>query len=168
MQITLPENTTHIVICTSDSRGENNNKQQQRSNHHKSVTLDINPDSGCRSSCFHNRDPNISNESSCSCNNPMPKEDLSSYGNHMQIPPSSTPLSINAGPHSLKATEGDRSERNIQISNPGNPKYTIDSVNNEEYVGDEDGNRKTNYNCSECGKCYSTSSNLARHRQTHR
>ena len=168
MQITLPENTTHIVICTSDSRGENNNKQQQRSNHHKSVTLDINPDSGCRSSCHHNRDPNISNESNCSCNNPMPKEDPSSYGNHMQIPPSSTPLSINAGPHSLIPTEVDRSERNIQISNTGNPKYTIDSVNNEEYINDEDGNRKTNYNCSECGKCYSTSSNLARHRQTHR
>ena len=167
MQITLPENTTHIVICTSDARGENNNKQQQRS-HHKSVTLDINPDSGCRKSFCHNRDPNILNERSCSCNNPIPKEDLNGYGNQMQIHPQPKPLPITDGLHSLKTSEVDRSERNIQIANTGNPKYTIDSVNNEEYVNDEDGNRKTNYNCSECGKCYSTSSNLARHRQTHR
>ena len=43
MQITLPENTTHIVICTS-GRG-NNNEQNKDNNSNTSLTLDIKPNS---------------------------------------------------------------------------------------------------------------------------
>ena len=152
MQITLPENTTHIVICTS-GRG-NGNDQINGNNSSTSVTLDINPKSS--------EAPIYKNVKKV--------QEIEAYGspntnsfNNISINNSNQ---IFSSPNSITATttknliDGRREKSDV-------PEGYLHEVSSNDDSINESG-KKSNYNCSECGKSYSTSSNLARHRQTHR
>ena len=152
MQITLPENTTHIVICTS-GRG-NNNDQINGNNSSTSVTLDINPKSS-EAPIYKNikqvqeikahGSPNSNSFNDISINN----------SNQIFTSPNSAAITT-----TNNLNDG-RREKSVAPEGHLHETYSNDDSINES-------GKKSNYNCSECGKSYSTSSNLARHRQTHR
>ena len=160
MQITLPENTTHIVICTS-GRG-NNNEQTKDNNSNTSLTLDIKPNSS-GTSLFDNVGKlqeirGIANTKVKHINN-ISMNDRAHY----------FPSTIKVAMHLETKTKDMADDGNEQGGS--NLTNTQEGCLRETSTNDEfgsDGGKKSHYNCSECGKSYSTSSNLARHRQTHR
>ena len=149
MQITLPENTTHIVICTSGAKG-NNNKNDMGTN---SLTLDINPDSNGQPNGSYCNQGSLCHKNGCRCSRDLTIKQV----------PANLPTVL----HSSFKTNAecnlngynDVTATNSHIKEPILPETDRDSIER---------NRQSNYNCGECGKTYSTSSNLARHRQTHR
>ena len=134
MQITLPENTTHIVICTSN---RNNNNQTSNSSHN-SVTLDINPNGG---------------EAEC-CN----RSNIS----HI---PTTAPSPGYFGAEVIKSVVDSVEKKMVKTNEACNVKTAPPILSG---ISNNGGGKRAHYNCAECGKTYSTSSNLARHRQTHR
>ena len=98
MQITLPENATHIVICTA-------------SNERKEIQL-----------------------------------------------PRFTPINPTK-PQQHQVQQVPKKKPHITGQNPDDP---------PKIVANKKTSSKLEHSCSECGKKYSTSSNLARHKQTHR
>ena len=152
MQITLPENTTHIVICTS-GRG-NNNDQINGNNSSTSVTLDINPKSSAAP--IYKNIKQVQEIKAYESPNANSFNDIS-INNSNQI--FSSPNSA-ASTTTNNLIDG-RKEKSIAPEGHLHEPFSNDDLNNES-------GKKSNYNCSECGKSYSTSSNLARHRQTHR
>ena len=159
MQITLPENTTHIVICTS-GRGNNNKPIGNALNN--SVTLDINSGSGGDTCC--NRS-NLSGMKDCNCRNNVPGEYPIVNKSNIHVASSTNTSHMNYAtnliPNAAVCTENNVANKcNDNDEHPIDPLEADDSGN--------DGSKKAQYNCAECGKSYSTSSNLARHRQTHR
>ena len=152
MQITLPENTTHIVICTS-GRG-NNNDQINGNNSSTSVTLDINPKSSAAP--IYKNIKQVQEIKTHGSPNSNSFNDIS-INNSNQI--FSSPNSA-ASTTTNNLIDG-RKEKSIAPEGHLHEPFSNDDSINES-------GKKSNYNCSECGKSYSTSSNLARHRQTHR
>ena len=114
VELTVPENTTHIVICTSnDVRNANNN-----------ISVDLATPLGPSNNTLHG--PSLNGD-------PGYEEEIDPPSMASQVPPPTIvvkPAKIMSKPNAL--------------------------------------NKKNDYTCLECGKTYSTSSNLARHRQTHR
>ena len=160
MQITLPENTTHIVICTS-GRG-NNNEQIKDNNSSTSLTLDINPNSS-GTSLFENVEK--LQEIKGFANTKIKHINNVSINNRAQFVPSSNKVAMHLGTKT-KDMADDGNEKGDYNSINSQEGYLTETSTNDEF-GNESGKR-SHYNCSECGKSYSTSSNLARHRQTHR
>ena len=154
MQITLPENTTHIVICTS-GRGKNNNQIGQVSNN--SVTLDINPDGSGGPCC--NR-ASLSSIHDSACNNSIREDDPMMKQHRVATTKDTSGLSF--GTRLVKGVVDCVEKDFVNSSDPRD----VTTISSDECSSE--GSRKPQYNCAECGKAYSTSSNLARHRQTHR
>ena len=158
MQITLPENTTHIVICTS-GRGTNNNQNYNVSNN--SVTLDINPDGSGVGACCNQT--NLSNLNDSLCNNIIREDDTNIMKqNRIQVGTTTDSSDISVGARLLKSVVDCVEKRMVNSSDPRD----VTTILSDD--GSNEGGKKPHYNCAECGKAYSTSSNLARHRQTHR
>ena len=112
VELTVPENTTHIVICTSnDVRNANNN-----------ISVDLATPLGPSNTL---QGPSLNGD-------PGDEVEIDPPSMANQVPPTIIvkPAKIMSKPNAL--------------------------------------NKKNDYTCLECGKTYSTSSNLARHRQTHR
>ena len=112
VELTVPENTTHIVICTSnDVRNANNN-----------ISVDLATPLGPGNTL---QGPSLNGD-------PGDEEEIDPPSMASQVPPTIVvkPAKIMSKTNAL--------------------------------------NKKNDYTCLECGKTYSTSSNLARHRQTHR
>ena len=161
MQITLPENTTHIVICTS-GRGNNNKQNSGCIPGNNSVTLDINPDPVgplcCNETCRLSR-------KGCACNSSTRGNDTIIKRNKIPIETNKTKASLSLEVNRSKSAADCGKEKIVSLGQP-NDEFHVDSVASDEWCNEE--GRKGQYHCAECGKCYSTSSNLARHRQTHR
>ncbi|XP_019626154.1 PREDICTED: protein snail homolog Sna-like, partial [Branchiostoma belcheri] len=86
-------------------------------------------------------------------------------------PVESTPLPPSPPTDDLKINVNDEDNLKV-ITTPNKPKVTKTKrqrSDSESFVSPRSGKTPTGpYDCPECGKRYSTSSNLARHRQTHR
>ena len=161
MQITLPENTTHIVICTSGNNRGNNNKQL--GNVANNVTLDINADSGGGDTCCKRN--NLQKE--CTCKNMVQRDDPQEIVKTSKVHVASTTNTshVNFATNLIQQVVAS-AEKNVANLRKNNEEHGIDPTEIDDFSND--GSKKANYNCAECGKSYSTSSNLARHRQTHR
>ena len=161
MQITLPENTTHIVICTS-GRG-NNNEPIKDHNASTSLTLDINPNTS--NTPFYQNFDTVQGKKGYGNNNANEINDIP-IGNKSQMFSSQKNISVNHVTKIVKHMTDGRNEQTDEGLIHNQEGNLSDTSTNDNYMND--GGKKSNYNCSECGKSYSTSSNLARHRQTHR
>lgn len=161
MQITLPENTTHIVICTSGRA--NNNEPINDNNSSTSLTLDINPSTS--NTPFYQSVDRVQGNKGYGDSNAKGINDIP-VGNKSQIFLSQNNVAMNHRNQVIKHMTDDRKEPNNVGSIHNQERNSSDASTNDDYMND--GGKKSNYNCSECGKSYSTSSNLARHRQTHR
>ena len=161
MQITLPENTTHIVICTS-GRG-NNNEPIKDNNSSTSLTLDINPTTS--NAPFYQSVDRVQVNKGYGDSNAKELNNIP-VGNNSQIFSSQKNEALKHGHQFIKyMTDGRKEQTDVGLIQ-NRERNQSDASANDDYMND--GGKKSNYNCSECGKSYSTSSNLARHRQTHR
>ena len=160
MQITLPENTTHIVICTS-GRG-NNSKQLGNVSNNNSVTLDINADSGGDDTCCNRT--NLLGMKDCSCKNIDQRHDQGIV-KEGKVRVNTNTSHLNFATNLIQHVVGS-AEKDVANLCKNNEEDAIDPSETDDFC--IDGSKRAHYNCAECGKSYSTSSNLARHRQTHR
>ena len=164
MQITLPENTTHIVICTSGNRGTTN-KQLGNVSNNNSVTLDINAASGGDQTCCNRT--NLLGMKECTCKNIIQRDEdqgtVKSSKVHVATTTNTSHVNFATNLIQHVVASAEKNVTNLCRNNEGD---VIDATENDEFNNDE--SKKGHYNCAECGKSYSTSSNLARHRQTHR